>query len=139
MSAAATLDALRYRVRLLERPSARQGQTLAFGIAEIDGYLPEGGLPQAALHEVGGGGPDAVHGAAAGLFAAGILARLERPVLWCTARRDLFAPGLACAGLHPDRVIHAVADDDRSVLLVMEEALRHPGQAAGVGEVADLP
>ena len=138
-SDAPALSALRSRIRLLERPSARQGQALSFGIAEIDGHLPEHGLPQAALHEVGGGGPDAVHGAAASLFAAGILARLDRPVLWCTARRDLFAPGLACAGLHPDRVIHAMADDDRTVLLVMEEALRHPGLSAVVGEVASLP
>ena len=107
-------------------------------------YLPEGGLPQAALHEIGGGGPDAVHGAAASLFAAGILARLShscanRPVLWCTTRQDLFAPGLACAGLHPDRVIHAVAHDDAGVLLAMEEALRHPGLSAVLGEVARLP
>ena len=144
MSPAATLDVLRRRIRLLERPAARDGHILPFGLAEIDGHLPEGGLPQAALHEISGGGPDAVHGAAASLFAAGILARLDRPplqrpVLWCTARRDLFAPGLACAGLHPDRVIHAVADDDRTVLLVMEEALRHPGLSAVVGEVASLP
>ena len=146
MSAIATLDALRSRIRKLERPSARNGQAHAFGSAEIDGYLPEGGLPQAALHEVSSGGPDAIHGAGAALFIAGICARLgaasgaspSGPVLWCTARADLFAPGLACAGLHPDRLIHAVADDDRSVLLVMEEALRHPGLSAVVGEVSML-
>ncbi len=143
MSSLATIDALRCRIRLLERPSARQGQALPFGIAQIDAHLPERGLPHAALHEISGGGADAAHGAAASLFAAGILARLtqsslHRPVLWCSTRRDLFAPGLACAGLHPDRVIHAVADDDDGVLLVMEEALRHPGLSAVLGEVARL-
>lgn len=142
MSSIATLDALRGRIRLLERPAARTGGVLAFGVASIDALLPDG-LPQAALHEIGGGGPDAVHGAAASLFAAGILARLSAasgaPVLWCTTRPDLFAPGLACAGLHPDRVIHAVADDEATVLLVMEEALRHPGLSAVLGEVARLP
>ena len=148
MSSPATLDTLKSRIRLLERPSARGKDVVAFGIDQIDGHLPELGLPRAALHDIRGGGPDAVHGAAASLFAAGILARLQsglarpvldRPVLWCTSRQDLFAPGLACAGLHPDRVIHAVADDDTAVLLVMEEALRHPGLSAVLGEVARLP
>ena len=132
------LDALRSRIRLLERPAARDSQALPFGVAAMDDHLPERGLPQGALHELGGGGPDAVHGACAALFAAGILARMARPVLWCTARGDLFAPGLACAGLHPDRVIHAEAPDERTVLLVMEEALRHSGLSAVVGEVGRL-
>ena len=143
MSPLATLDALKGRIRLLERPSARARDALGFDIPQIDAHLPEGGLPQAALHEIGGGGPDAVHAAAASLFAAGILARLAqscaKPVLWCTTRPDLFAPGLACAGLHPDQVIHAVADNDATVLLAMEEALRHPGLSAVLGEIARLP
>ncbi len=139
MPTQATLDALRHRIRLLERPAARDASVLAFGVPAIDEHLPGGGLTQAGLHEVAGGGPDAVHGAAAALFAAGICARLGGPVLWCTANPDLFAPGLACAGLHPDRVIHAQAPDDPTVLLVLEEALRHPGLSAAVGEVARLP
>ncbi len=132
------MDALRSRIRLLERPAARDGRVLGFGVPALDGHLPEGGLVRGGLHEVAGGGPDAVHGAAAALFVAGICARLDRPVLWCTARRDLHAPGLACAGLHPDRVIHAAAPDERAVLLAMEEALRHPGLSAVVGEVSRL-
>ena len=64
---------------------------------------------------------------------------MDRPVLWCAMRTDLFAPGLACAGLHPDRVIHAEAPDEKTVLLVMEEALRHPGLSAVVGELGELP
>ena len=70
---------------------------------------------------------------------AGILARTGRPVLWCAARRDVFAPGLACAGLHPDRVIHAEARDEQGVLLVMEEGLRHAGLSAVLGELSHLP
>ncbi len=132
------LAALRSRIRLLERPAARDVRVLPFGIPAMDGHLPDRGLPQGTLHEVAGGGPDTVHAACAALFVAGILARVERPVLWCAARSDLFAPGLACAGLHPDRVILAEATDERSVLLVMEEALRHPGLSAVVGEVSRL-
>ena len=86
-----------------------------------------------------GGGADEVAAAAATLFAAGILARLERPVLWCSAAGDLFPPGLACAGLGPEHVLHAEAPHERVVLPVMEEALRHTGLAAVVGELARLP
>ena len=130
-----SLDSLRRSIRRLERPVARPGGALGFGVAGLDEYLPDGGLASGALHEIAGGGPDAVPAACATLFAAGILARMARPILWCTAGDDLFAPGLACAGLHPDRVIHARAADDHAVLVVMEEALRHPGLAGVVGEL----
>ncbi len=133
------LDSLRRRIRLLERPAARQTRVIGFGVAEIDGHLPESGLACGALHEVEGGGADAIPGACAALFTAGILARMDRSILWCSATNDLFAPGLAGAGLHPDRVIHARAADDPGVLLVMEEALRHPGLAGVVGELWRLP
>jgi protein ImuA len=86
------------------------------------------------LHEVAGAGPDTEHGAAAALFLAGVLARMEGPVLWVQQRPDLFAPGLACAGLHPARLIFAEAG--KEVLAAMEEGLTHPGLAAVVGEFA---
>jgi protein ImuA len=133
------LESLRRRIRALERPAGRHALVLPFDVPEMDAHLPEGGLTQAALHEIGGGGVDGVPAASAALFAAGILARLPRPVLWCTTAGDTFAPGLACAGLPPDRVIHARAPDEKSVLLVMEEALRHPGLSAVVGELSRLP
>jgi protein ImuA len=139
MSQPATLTALRSRIRLLERPVARPGGVLPFGIAALDAHLPEGGLPRGALHEVAGGGADEVASASATLFTAGILARLQRPVLWCSALDDLFPPGLACAGLDPQRVLHVAAGHEREVLPVMEEALRHAGLAAVVGEMARLP
>jgi protein ImuA len=143
MTTPQTLDALRRRIRLLERPTGRHASTLGFGVPAIDGHLPEAGLPTAALHELCGAGGDAGPAACATLFAAGIMARLPRPVLWCSQKSDLFgphlfAPGLACAGLHPDRILHAQAHDDKSVLLVMEEALRHPGLSAVLGEVFSL-
>ena len=72
------------------------------------------------------------------LFAAGIAARLKGPVLWCLARRDLFAPGLLRAGLHPDRVIYAEAERGREILPLIEEGLREKGLAAAVGEVSRL-
>jgi protein ImuA len=134
-----TLETLRQRVRLLERPAARHAGTLPFGVAEIDAHLPEHGLPVAALHEVSGGGEDAGPAASATLFVAGILGRLQGTVLWCAGAGDIFGPGLACAGLPPDRVLYAEASDEKTVFLVMEEALRHAALAAVVGEVSLLP
>lgn len=133
------LAALRSRIRLLERPVARPGGVLPFGVGVLDGHLPEGGLARGALHEMAGGGPDEMFSASAALFAAGIMGRLGRPALWCSGGRDLYPPGLACAGLGPERVLHAVAASDQAVLLVMEEALRHPGLGAVLGEVSRLP
>ena len=133
------LAALRSRIRLLERGTPRPGRIHPFGVAVLDAHLPEGGLACGALHEVAGGGPDEIAAAAATLFVAGILARLDRPVLWCTVLRDLYPPGLACAGLAPARVLHGTARDEKTLLLIMEEALRHPGLAAVVGELARLP
>lgn len=105
----------------------------------MDARVPGGGLALGALHEVAGGGNGAVHGAAASLFTAGIAARTSGQVLWCVTRADLFAPSLAQAGLHPDRVIYAEVGDEKAVLACMEEGLRHGGLSAVVGEVARLP
>ena len=45
---------------------------------------------------------------------------------------DLFAPGLADAGLQANRIVFVEAG--KHVLPVMEEGLRHPGLAAVVAE-----
>ena len=135
--------ALKERIRRLEGGAARARAVLPFGVAAIDGRLPGGGLALGCLHEVAGGGADtvanAVDGAAATLFAAGIAARTGGKVLWCVARQDLFAPALAQAGLPADRVVHAEAGDDRDLLACFEEGLRHGGLGAVVAEVSRLP
>ena len=85
--------------------------TLPFGVPALDRHLPGGGLARGVLHEIVEAGPAAEFAGAATLFTAGIAARLKGPVLWCLTRRDLFAPGLAAAGLHPDRVIYVEAGE----------------------------
>jgi protein ImuA len=134
------LAALRRRLALIERGGRAQVPGLPFGVAAIDAVLPGGGLARGALHEVGGCGVAEEEGAEAAAFLAGILARLEpgRPVLWCCARADLHAPGLALHGLAPERLILARADE-RSLLWAMEEGLRCRALAAVVGEVEALP
>ena len=133
------ITALRKQIARLESAGRRHLGVLPFGLESVDRKIPGGGLALGALHEVAGGGNGAVHGAAAALFAAGIAARTSGQVLWCVTRRDLFAPALAQAGLHPDRVIYAEVGDEKAVLACMEEGLRHGGLAAVVGELARLP
>lgn len=129
---------LRDRIRQYDGRAQRDRAVLPFGVPEIDERLPGGGLALASLHEVCGDGNDAVEGAAAMLFAAGIAARTKGQVLWCLTRPDLFAPALAQAGLSPGRVIYVEAADEKSLLLCFEEGLRHGGLGAVVAEVARL-
>ncbi|WP_159006264.1 damage-inducible mutagenesis protein [Bradyrhizobium sp. S69] len=127
--------------RWLERAERRghaPGLLLPFGVGELDGHLPGGGLRLGHLHEVVEGGAAATYAGLATLFAAGIAARLHGPVLWCLRGRDLFAPALARVGLHPDRVIYCETWKDRDVLPAMEEGLRCKGLAAVIGEVTQL-
>ena len=132
------LAALREEVRALERSGvAKHGGVLPFGIHEVDSRLAGGGLATAALHEIAGASADLSDDAAATLFIAGIAARRGTgTVLWALPRFDLFAPGLAAAGLGPARVLYAECGADEEVLAVMEEGLRHGGLDAVIGEVS---
>jgi protein ImuA len=131
------IEGLRARIAAEERMRHPAGsrQVLPFGLPELDCAIPGGGLQHGALHEVVGGAGDAAHAAVPVRFVGGILARTHGSVIWTFGYRDLFAPALAAVGLHPDRVIYVEARDGKSVLLVMEEALRHAGLAAVVGEI----
>jgi protein ImuA len=129
---------LHAQIEKIEGRSRRVKAVLPFGIAELDSRLPGGGLAYGALHEIAGGGNDAVNGAAAALFAAGVAARTRGKVLWCVARPDLFAPALSQAGLKPDRVIYLEASDEKTILASFEECLRHRGLGAAIAEVARL-
>lgn len=133
---AATIAQLRARIARIERShdAAAPARSLPLGIPAIDQALPGGGIALGALHEAASAGADTEHAAAATLFVAGLLARLDGPVLWVLRQADLFAPGLAGAGLQPNRVIFVEAG--KAVLAVMEEGLRHAALAAVVGEPA---
>jgi len=131
-------ETLRAAIAKLEAGGRAPKGVLPFGLEVLDRRLPGGGLALGALHEVAGGGAGAIDGTASALFAAGIAARTRGQVLWCVARKDLFAPGLAQAGLAADRVIYVEAGDEKTVLACFEEGLRHGGLGAVVGEVARL-
>jgi protein ImuA len=129
---------MRSYLERIEGHGREQGEVLPFGLATIDEQLPHGGLPRGHLHEAIEGSAASQYAGLATLFAAGILARMQGPVLWCLRGRDFFAPALARVGLHPDRVIFCETWKDRDVLPAMEEGLKCGGLAGVVGEVSKL-
>jgi protein ImuA len=114
-------------------------EVLPFGIADVDERLADGGLMLAGLHEVSAATPTLTDDAAATLFTVGIAARAAQAcggrVLWAVTRFDLYAPGLEQAGLNPATLLFVEAREDKDVLAVMEDGLRHGSLAAVVGEV----
>lgn len=136
MGQSAVIADLRERIARIEGVGTHYA-ALPFGVPEIDDHLPGGGLAGGALHDIAGG-PELADDAAATVFIAGILARLEGTVFWCLQARDLFAPALGLAGLHPDRVVFVEAGSDTNVLIAMEECLRHPGLGGVVGELRTM-
>lgn len=135
MADPAILKQLRETLNGLEDRGFRRRPVLPFGVETVDSRLTGGGLRLDALHEVAAAGPDMAEDCAASLFMGGIAARAWGPVLWVVRRRDLFAPGLSQVGLDHKRLIYAEARDDAELLAVMEEALRHRGLGAVIGEV----
>jgi len=137
------LAALRARVAQIEQAGRTAGAGVSpFGLEAVDARLAGGGLALGALHEIAPAAPEYGDDAAATLFVAALAARLSREsggvTLWALTRRDLFAPGLAGAGLTPERVLYAECRDDAEALAVLEEGLRHGGLAAVVGEIGRL-
>ncbi len=137
MGSPPAIEFLREKIRRIEAGSRPAAVALPFGLPEMDARLPGGGLALGALHEVAGGGNGAIDGAAA-LFTAGIAARTKGPVLWCLIRQDLFAPAISQAGLAPDRVVYAEAEDEKAVLACFEEGLRHGGLGSVIAEIGRL-
>ena len=117
-------------------------RTMPFELEALDSRLAGHGLRAGALHEFAARTCSLVDDAAATLFLAGIAAREARhiggPVLWVSCRSDLYAPGLAQAGLSSADVIHAQPRDDDSLLAVVEDAVRDGTPSAVVAEVGKI-
>lgn len=115
---------------------------LPFGIDAIDSRLGAGGLRAGALHEAMARSGSLVDDGAATLFLARIAAREAAntggPVLWATCRTDLYAPGLAQAGLTCSSVIYAQPYDDAALLVVNEDAVRDGTPAAIVAAASKV-
>lgn len=134
------LAALRAEIAALETGGRAESGVLPFGVPEVDGLLPGGGLPLGRWHELVGQGLEAETGAAPAAFAALMAAPLARrgEAIWVFRRDDLFAPGLVGLGFPAERLIQVCARDEAEALQVMEDALSTVGVAAVIGEVEDV-
>jgi protein ImuA len=138
---ARTLAALRARIRRLEGAGAGfAGPVARLGHPPIDGQLPWGGLPLAALHELRGSLASGLAAAMAGrLLAAG-----KGAIVWCAdaalGRRcgRLYGPGLARFGIRPERLLVVHCGNAREVLWAAHEALASSAVAGVVLEVERL-
>jgi len=117
-------------------------RVLPFGIDEIDSRLGAGGLRAGALHEATAQSGALVDDAATTLFLAGIAAREATNagglVLWASCRPDIYAPGLAQAGLTAASVIYAHTPDDATLLAVIEDAARDGTPSAIVADASKV-
>lgn len=119
-----------------------RGDTLPFELSAIDGRMATGGLDRSALHEVAPASTSLADEAAATLFLAGLGGRLAASggtVLWVVTRFDLYAPGLAQAGLRADCLLYAQGRDEAECLALAEDGLRHGSLAAVIVEVKRAP
>ena len=132
----------------LERDATGHETAAAFslGAISLDNALPWHGLPRAGLHDIVAADATA---AAAG-FTALLLGRLLAEggaVAWCrrthaeTGRLPggLYAPGLACFGLDPDRLIVVEAGSETNLLWALEEGLQSGALAGVAGEIGAAP
>jgi len=112
------LAALRSEVARLEHriTAGCREKVVSFGLAAVDAALLGSGLALGALHEVAG------------------IGRVPGEVLWVLEQADIHPLALAAVGLTPDRVVYVRARKPQTVLLVLEEGLRHRGLAGVVAE-----
>lgn len=117
-------------------------RVLPFGIGALDSHLGGGGLRTGALHEAAALTQSLADDAAVTLFLAGIAAREAAngggPVVWASCRSDLYAPGLAQAGLAAADVLHAQPRDEAALLAVIEDAVRDGTPSAIVAEAGKV-
>jgi protein ImuA len=139
--AASRLAALRQAVEKIERGGHdTAAATLPLGVAEIDRFLPGGGLASGALHEVAA----AQHGAKPAAFgfvmALAALAQGARrgPTVLVLSRRackDFGSPyghGLQRLGLDPARLIIVETRGDKDALWAIEETVKSKAALAMV-------
>ena len=143
MSANSKLEALRLQIRALEgRRLEANARVLPFADARLNAALPGRGLALGALHEFWAGGLEGELAPAVTAFAATVAAKVLRKhdgfLLWAASQTDCYAPGLACLGLDPSRIVWVECTKDAEVLNVMEEALHSGAVPAVLGEAGAL-
>lgn len=115
-----------------------------FGVAAVDGHLPERGLPLFALHDVApqhvGDGPAAM-GFALALARLGLSSHAKRkPILWCrieTEQREqgrLYGHGLAQMGVSRQHFLTLTLRHPKTLFWVLEESLKSQCLSVVIGD-----
>ena len=143
MSANSKLEALRLQIRALEGHRLEaNARVLPFADARLNAALPGGGLALGALHEFCASGLEGELAPAVTAFAATVAAKVLRKhdgfLLWAACQADCHAPGLACLGLDPSRIVWVDCAKEAEVLSVMEEALHSRAVPVVLGEAGAL-
>lgn len=125
------------RIERRDRTASLTGAVLTTGFGVVDTALPRGGLAFGGVHEILGLG--------ARRFAVRLLrqrlAQCDAPALWIVpagAGHSLYGPGMAKAGVDPNRVVIVRARNTREGLWTVEEALKSGAFALVLGEL-DTP
>lgn len=131
--------------RLQREVIGLQGFNLSGNIAvnkklgPIASAFPGGSFPLGAVHEFLCNGHETTASTVG--FLGGLLSSVienDGAIVWASASRFIFPPGLSGYGIKPDRFIFIDLNKTRDVLWTMEEALKCSAVMAVVGELTDL-
>ncbi len=112
----------------------KRGKTLLPGVAELEGLLPQGGLPAGSLVDL-----HADEGAGALALALAIAARQEklRSIVVVDSAGDFYPPAAAHAGIDLERLI-ILKPPEKLALACLDEALRTKAVAATIARIRGL-
>lgn len=127
------MEKLRRTMQRIARPQEEEGQgwILPTGFLDIDQYLPMGGMPSHAVHEITG--PQSMG------FTSELLTRMQHDhtCVWVRSAKATsvpYGPFLAAKGLNTEQILFVECQSDQDLFWCMEEALKSKATAFVIGE-----
>ena len=127
------MEKLRRTMQRIARPQEEDGQgwILKTGFLDIDQYLPMGGIPSHAVHEITG--PQSIG------FTSQLLTRMQHDhtCVWVRSAKATsvpYGPFLAAKGLDTEQILFVECQSDQDLFWCMEEALKSKATAFVIGE-----
>lgn len=130
------------RQDILERQgyqSSVRHRKVEMGLGRIEACFPNGVFPVGCVHELVSQSSE--QAAATSGFMAAVLGKITRPggtSVWISTARTVFAPGLKCFGVDPDRVIFIDVKNQKDLLWITEQCLKCQALSAVVTELKDI-
>ncbi|REA58174.1 Error-prone repair protein ImuA [Dyadobacter luteus] len=127
---------------ILERQgyhSSTRHRKVEMGLGQIEKSFPNGVFPVGCVHELVSHSSE--QAAAASGFMAAVLGKITRPggmSVWISTARTVFAPGLKCFGVDPDRVIFIDVKNQKDLLWITEQCLKCQALSAVITELKDI-